>query len=528
VTLIDKPIAGQRNLGNGHSEPKEREMEASAWAAIDENTTTYLLPHISQSSGPDQFPFSVAILPLCNTSLDESMEYLSDGLTESLIGSLSNLPQLNVLARSTVFQYKERQLDPIDIGRELNVRAVLSGKLNRSGEKLVVFVELADVKEGGLIWAERFEYGFSDIVGVQHDITREISKKLRIKLSSSQQQRLAKRQTNQPDAFHLYLKGRYCWNKRTPEGFRTGTELFRQAIEFDPSYALAWAGLADSYIMLGNYSALSPPEAFPMAKAAAEQALEIDEALAEARTALAYVKNSYDWDWQGAKEEFKRAIELKPGYANSHYLYAIAHLTAMGRLEEAIEEMEWAKRLDPLSLIISTNLGWIYYFARQYDRAIEQLRRTIQMDPSFNVAHYKLGQVYERQGRYEDAIEEYLQAKNLAGGNLWVIPALGHAYAKVGRLGEVYNVLAVLKGLSVQRYVSPYFLAQVYVGLGDLDKAFGWFDKAVVERSDWLVWLAVEPLLDELRAEPRFHALLTRVGLQASENSRQRSKAGSE
>lgn len=458
---------------------------------------------------------SLAILPLENVGDDPSMEYLSDGITESLINNLSQLPHLRVMARSTVFRYKGMELNPQEVGRDLKVDAVLTGRVLNLDDRLVISTELVNTADGSLIWGERYDLKPTDIFAIQDEISREISDRLRIKLTSDEQERLAKRHTDNTEAYRLYLKGRYCWNKRTPEGFRKGIEYFKQAIDSDSGYALAYAGLADSYNMLGNYSVLPPHEAFPMAKTAAIKALRIDETLSEARTSLAYVKNSYDWDWEGAGIEFRRAIELKPSYATAHYWYALAHLAALGRLEEAMDEMVRARKLDPLSLIISTNLGWIYHFARQYDKAIEQLQKTLEMDANFNVAYYKLGQVYEQKGMYTEAIAEYNKARSLSPSHLAVIPALGHAYAKSGQFSEAYNLLAVLKGLSRQRYVSPYFIAEVYWGLGEVDKAFAWLEKAVEDRSDWLVWIGVEPGLDSLRSDPRFTDLLRRIKLAA-------------
>jgi tetratricopeptide (TPR) repeat protein len=352
----------------------------------------------------------------------------------------------------------------------------------------------------------------TDIFAIQEEIAREISEKLRFKLTGAEQKQLAKRHTDNAEAYRLYLKGRYNWNKRTPEGFKQGIEYFKSAIDLDSGYALAYAGLADSYNMLGNYSELVPRDAFPRAKTAAIKALRIDETLAEARASLAYAINGYDWDWKGAALEFKRAIELKPNYATAHYWYAITNLAALGQLDEATAEMIEAQELDPLSLIINTNLGWIYYFARRYDDAARQIRKALEIDERFNVAYFKLGQVYERQARYEEAIEQYHRAMELSS-NLWIMPGLGHALAMSGRRDEAYQILEELKRMAAQRYVSPYFIAEVYRGLGEIDLTFEWLEKAFADRSDWLVWLGVEPALDPLRSDPRFQDLMRRVGL---------------
>ena len=460
---------------------------------------------------------SLAILPLTNVSADPDTEYFSDGITESIINNLSQLPKLRVMARSTVFRYKNRDVDPQEVGQELGVRAVMTGRVLHLDDNLVIKTELVDANDGAHLWGEQYNRKLTDIFSVQQEISREISEKLRFKLTGEEQQRLTRRSTENPQAYQFYLKGRYCWNKRTPEGFKKAIDHFEEAIEIDPAYAAAYAGLADSYNMLGTYSALAPREAFPRAKAAAIHALEIDDTLADAHTSLAYVKNSYDWDWAGAESEYKRAIELNPSYATAHYWYAITHLASMGRLNEAKSELTQARELDPLSLIIGTNLGWISYFARQYDRAIEQYEKTIELDSNFSVAYYKLGQAYERKGMSEAAIEQYRKALALSTGSPGIMSALGHACAKAGQQDEARRILDELNEMAKQRYVSPYFMAEVQRGLGRLDQAFEWLDKAVADRSDWLVWLGVEPAFDEFRSDPRFVRLLQQIGLTSAQ-----------
>ncbi len=460
---------------------------------------------------------SLAILPLINVSADKSMEYFSDGITESIINNLSQLPRLRVMARSTVFRYRGEEVDPQEVGRELGVRAVMTGRVLHLDDNLIIKAELVDANDGAHLWGEQYNRKMVDVFSVQQEISREISEKLRFKLTGEEQKRLTRRSTENPQAYQFYLKGRYCWNKRTPEGFRKAIEHFEEAIEIDPVYAAAYAGLADSYNMLGTYSALAPREAFPKAKAAATRALEIDDTLAEAHTSLAYVENSYDWDWMGAEFEFKRAIELNPSYATAHYWYAITHLAALGRLNEAKAELTQAKELDPLSLIIGTNLGWLSYFARQYDRAIEQYEKTIELDANFGVAYYKLGQAYERKGLAEEAITQYRKALYLSINSPGIMSALGHACAQAGKPEEARHVLDELKEMSKERYVSPYFIAEVYRGLGELDKTFEWLEKAFADRSDWLVWIGVEPAFDDLRSDPRFINLLHRIGLSSAQ-----------
>ncbi len=460
---------------------------------------------------------SLAILPLFNVSADKNTEYFSDGITESIINNLSQLPRLRVMARSTVFRYRGEEVDPQEVGRELGVRAVMTGRVLHLDDNLIIKAELVDANDGAHLWGEQYNRKMVDAFSVQQEISREISEKLRFKLTGEEQKRLTRRSTENPQAYQFYLKGRYCWNKRTPEGFKKAIEHFEEAIEIDHLYAAAYAGLADSYNMLGTYSALAPREAFPRAKAAATRALEIDDTLAEAHTSLAYVENSYDWDWTGAEFEFKRAIELNPSYATAHYWYAITHLAAMGRLNDAKAELTQAKELDPLSLIIGTNLGWLSYFARQYDRAIEQYEKTIELDANFGVAYYKLGQAYERKGLPEEAIVQYRKALYLSINSPGIMSALGHACAQAGKPEEARHVLDELKEMAKQRYVSPYFIAEVYRGLGELDQTFEWLEKAVADRSDWLVWIGVEPAFDDLRSDPRFVNLLQRIGLSSAQ-----------
>ena len=456
---------------------------------------------------------SLAILPLVNASSEQETEYLSDGITESIINSLSQLPKLKVMARSTVFRYKEKDVDPLEVGRELNVRAVLTGRVLHLGDNLLIQTELVDTTDGSRLWGEQYNRRLTDIFAIQDEIAREISEKLRFRLTGEEQRQLAKRHTENTEAYRLYLKGRYNWNKRTPEGSKKGIEYFKKAIDLDSGYALAYAGLADSYNVLGNYGDLSPRDAFPRSKTAAIKALRIDETLAEARSALAYALNGYDWNWAAAETEFKRAIELKPNYATAHYSYAITHLAALGKLDEALAEMMEAKELDPLSLIINTNLGWVLYFAGRYEEAIKQIHKALEIDENFNVAYFKLGQVYERQGRYEEAIELYRKALELSGGNLWINQGLGHALAMTGRTEEARQIIDHLVAMSAKRYVSPYIIAEIYRGLGEIDRTFEWLEKAYEDRSDWLVWLGVEPALDPLRSDPRFTDLINRVGL---------------
>jgi DNA-binding SARP family transcriptional activator len=458
---------------------------------------------------------SLAILPLANASDDPGMEYLSDGITESIINNLSQLPQLKVMARSTVFNYKGREVDPRKVGRDLRVSAVLMGRVLQFGDALIIRTELIDVADGAQLWGEQYNRKLSDILVVQEEISREISEKLRLKLTKEEQKRLTKRHTQDTDAYRLYLKGRHFWNKRTEEGLKKGIEYFRQAIDADPNYALAYSGLADCYNSFAfsfDLGSLPPSEAIPKAKAAAMKALEIDDTLAEAHTSLAYAKQLYDWDWSSSEREFNRALELNPNYANAHHWYS-HYLIAAGRTEESLAESERALELDPLGLIINTHLGWHYIYARQYDLAVEQLRKTLELDPGYGLAHWYLGIAYEQKGLYPEAATEFRKSVEFLKGNLIVEANMGHYYAVSGQRKKAQKIIDKLQELSKQRYVSSYEIALIHLGLGEKEQAFGRLERAYQEHSDMLVYLNFEPRLDPLRGDPRFQDLLRRVGL---------------
>jgi TolB-like protein/Tfp pilus assembly protein PilF len=458
---------------------------------------------------------SLAVLPLVNVGADLNAEYLSDGITESIINSLSQLPKLRVMARSTVFRYKGREADPQEVGRDLGVRAVFIGRVHQLDGNLIVGAELVDVTDGSQLWGEKYNRKLSDIFALQEEISNEISEKLRLKLTGEEQKRLTKRYTENTEAYQLYLKGRYYWNKRIKDGFKKAIEYFNQAIEEDPSYALAYAGLADCYALLGSdeYGALPAREAMPKALAAATKALQIDEEMAEAHASLAYAKLLYDWDWADAKREYKRAIALNPNYATAHHWYAITYLTATGQHTRALSEMSKACSLDPLSLIINSAMAWAFYFARRYDEAIEQYQKTIEMDPNFSVAYVKLGWAYDQKSMYEEAIREFKRVQTISRDDLAAVTSLGHTYAMSGKKVQAQGVIDRLKELSEQQHVPPYDIALIYAGLGEKDQAFEWLQKACEERSSWMIWIKVDPRLDNLRTDPRFKDLTQRVGL---------------
>jgi eukaryotic-like serine/threonine-protein kinase len=456
---------------------------------------------------------SLAVLPFVNVGADPNVEYLSDGITENLINSLSQLPRLRVVPRSLVFAYKGREMDPRKVGLDLNVRAVLMGRVVQRGENLNVQTELVDVTEVSQLWGQQYNRKLSDIIAIQEDISNAVAQKLRLRPSEEEQKRLAKRYPENPEAHQFYLKGRYLWNRRTGQTLERAADYFKLAIEKDPSYALAWAGLADCYNVYNFYGVLSPKESKQMAKEAARKALELDDTLAEAHVSVAYAKRTYDWDWSGAEREFKRAIELNPDYATAHHWYGTS-LCAMGRLDEGLGELKRAEECDPLSLVIKADVGRCFYYSHRYDQAIDQLRKTLGvLDPNFAVAHRFLGMAYEQKAMYAQAIAEFQRWSSLSGGDPAATGALGHAFAVSGKHGEAQKALVKLKELSKSRYVSPYDVAVIYVGLGDKDQAREWLQKAFEDHSAWLIWLDVDPRFDVLHADPRYRDLLRRMGL---------------
>jgi len=456
---------------------------------------------------------SLAVLPFANTSGDPEFEYLADGMTESIINNLSQIPKLRVMARSTMFQYKNRAVEPQTVGQELNVRAVLVGRVLKKRGDLVVGMELVDIFDGSQLWSEQYQSKMSDLIETQEEIARQVTEKLRLKISNKHRQQLGKRYTENTAAYQLYLKGRYSWNKRTEEGLHKAVEFFEQAIKKDPHYALAYTGLADTFTMLSVYGGLEPGAAYSQAREAAVRALEIDDKLAEAHTSLAGVKEYYEWDFAGAERKYRRAIELNPRYSVAHHWYS-HHLMAMGRFAEAVGEIDLAHELDPLSLSINVSVGLAFYWGHQFERAAEGFKKTLELDSSFALAHVLLGQTYGQQGRHEAAIEELQKARAL-DKTPQVNAILSHAYALSGRREEAEHLLAELDTLSNREYVPSYFIAAIYAALDQPDEAFRWLERAFEEHSAWLVWLKVDPKLDALHSDRRFAELLRRIGLAA-------------
>ena len=455
---------------------------------------------------------SLAVLPFENTSRDPEHEYLSDGIAGSLITILAAVPKLRVMAQSTVSRYKGRAMDPQAVGRELNVRAVLTGRIMQSGGSLRIGTELVDVAQGSQLWGAHYDRKPGDIFAIQDDISSEISEKLRLKLTRAEKKRLTKRQTQDAEAYRLYLKGRHHWNRWTEEGFYKAIEYFQQAVERDPTYALAYTGLADSYVLLGWNSYLPPKDAYPQGKLAAMRALGLDPNLGEAHTPLAAVLWLYDWQWQEAQIEFKRGLALNPAHPTANHWYA-EYLMTMGRHADAIAGMKNGQELDPLSLIISVAIGWAFYMARRYDEALEQLRRTVELDPNYPVTYWILGLLLRKMGRYELAIAEGEKGVRLSGGSCLIRAALAQTLATAGRKQEAIQILDDLARLANQRYIAPYFFAGIHIGLEEYERAVEYLEKAYEERSHWLIYLHIDPGMDVLRSNARFQDLLRRVGL---------------
>jgi serine/threonine-protein kinase len=451
---------------------------------------------------------SIAVLPFVNESGSSDVEYLSDGMTESLINNLSQLPKLNVKARSTVFRYKGKAVEPQAIAAELSVQAILSGRVVQRGDDLTLYLSLVDGRNGNQIWGEQYRRKLADLVALQGEIARDVSDKLRVKLSGADEQKLAQNYTANTEAYQLYLKGRFYWNKRTPEGFNQAADYFRQAIEKDPNYALAYTGLADCYVIRGG----DQRESMPRAKEEASRALSLDPTLAEAHVSLAMAKTIYDRDWTGARAEFEEAIRLNPKYATAHQWYGIL-LSILGKPDEALAEINRAIELDPLSLIINTDKGRILYFARRYDDAIRQLQETLKMDADFGTAHNILGWCYAEKGLYDQAVVEMQRGIELGVAVGGALGRIGYAYARAGRRDEVLKILDQLEQRSKQSYVSPYSFAIVYAALGERDRAFSLLQRSIDEGATGQSFMKVDPVFDSLHSDPRFADLMRRVGL---------------
>ncbi|PYX74115.1 MAG: hypothetical protein DMG78_07450 [Acidobacteria bacterium] len=454
------------------------------------------------------------MLPFGDDSADPDGKYLSDGITETLINNLSQIWNLRVVARSTVFRYEGKDIDPQKAGNDLQVRAVVSGRLLQHGNTLIVRAELIDVATGAQLWGGQYKRKAEDVFALQDDLSREISEKLRLQLTGDEKQRLTKRYTEDAEAYRLYLKGRYHWNKRSPEGLQKAVEYFRQALNKDPAYSLAYAGLADTYAHLSFFNVVAPREAMPKAKAAAVKGLEIDEDLAEAHVSLGYISFTYDGDWPAAGKHFEQALTLNPAYSRTHTFYAL-YLSSLGRSEEALEVAKRALDLDPASPAVSHSLAVQLYLARKFDRAIEQAHHTLEMEANFAISYMVLGEVCLAKGMYREGLSALEKYSALSQRSATSLAFLGYSHARLGERNEALRMIEELKAASQQSLARALFVALVYAGLEDKDQAFIWLEKAYEERFNRLAYLKVEALWDPLRSDSRFADLLRRVGIPA-------------
>jgi TolB-like protein/DNA-binding winged helix-turn-helix (wHTH) protein/tetratricopeptide (TPR) repeat protein len=457
---------------------------------------------------------SLAVLPFVNANADPNTEYLSDGITESLINSLSQLPNLKVMSRDSIFRYKGKETDAQTVGRELGVRAIFKGRVTQRGETLNISAELINAHDSSHIWGQQYDRKLADMVALREEIAREMASALRVRLTGAEEKRLTKSYTANPEAYPDYLKGRYWLNKRTGEGFDKGIEYFRQAIAKDPTYALAYSGLSDAYSSLADFGVVPARDGYLSAKDAALKALELDDALAEAHSALALIKSSNDWDWSSADREVRRAIELNPSYVDAHRLHALV-LWQTGRLDEAIAETKRTLELDPLSLDNNVTLGLQFFLARQYDQAIEQQGKVLELDPNYILAYYFRGVSYLKKSMYKEGMAELEKGTTISPGDIVALTGLGYGYGVTGKRVEAQKVLDKMKEISNQKHVSAVFMAKIYAGLQDKERAFEWLEKAYEDRSIVSVgFVKTNPMFDPLRSDPRFSDLLRRTNLQ--------------
>ena len=455
---------------------------------------------------------SIAVLPFENMMGDAEQDYFVEGMHEALITELSKIGALTVIARTSVLRYRDSDTPVREIARDLNVDAVIEGSVLRAGDMVRVTAQLIDSRTEGNLWAESFDRELTDILALHSDVARAIAGQIKIAVTPAEESRLAATRPVNPAAYEAYLKGRFHFNRFTEEDLKKSFNYFEQAINIDPSYALAYAGLGDTYLWRGfGFAPLPPREAYAKGKAAVAKALELDNTLAEAHASLGFIKDFYDWDWTGAEREFRRAIDLSPSYAPAHARYAFT-LALMGRFDEALAEIQRAQELEPLGLLESAQVAWIYYWSGQFDPAIEQLRKVLELDPNFAVAHYNLGFMYSRQGRHEEAIAAGRKAIELGGESAMFLAVLGKIYARAGKRDEALKIVVQLNERSQREYVPRFPLAGIYLGLGEKEQALAWLEKAYEEREGWLTNLKRESFeWDPLHDDPRFQDLLRRM-----------------
>jgi eukaryotic-like serine/threonine-protein kinase len=500
-----------RTIGHCLEKEPNQRFQSARDVGFDLRSVSNTAAGLKTSSGGRRPIDSVAVLPFANQSGDPDAEYLSDGIAESILQSLSRLPGLRVLARTTLTRYRGQEVDPQTVGRELDVRALLSGRVFHRADALIVKCELVDTRDGSLLWGENYNRKFSDILAIEEEISREISEKLRLKITGEEAARLTRRATQSAEAHRLYLRGNFFLNKRSSEGLHRAIEHFQKALEEDPVYALPYAGIAEAYDMLGFYTHLAPTAAFPKAKAAATKALELDPALAEAHAALGTARFYYDRDWAGADREFRSAISEQPRYGPGHQFRAI-FLASTGRPEECLEELDRAEECDPLSLPIKTQTVWCRLLLGRYDEAIARLEAGIEFDPTFAPLPHVAAWCYFFRGLPDRALAAANRAVELSGRGTFYVSTLGLIHGSTGDRPRAEAILAELEETAKRQYVSPYQIAVIHAALGDPEAAFAWLE-AAFQRQDWqLVLLRVDPRVDPLRQDSRFPGLLERAG----------------
>lgn len=452
----------------------------------------------------------LAVLPLANLSASSEEDYFADGLTEELISTLSRIAGLSVIARSSVMKYKGTSKGIADIGMELNVETLVEGSVRRTGDKLRITAKLVDAKTEENLWSQQYDRDAHDVFAIQSDIAHKTAEAFNLEILVRESRGIERRFTKNIEAYHSYLKGRYFWNKRNQVGLEKAVGYFQDALRQDPTYAPAYAGLADAYAILALLEFVPPKDAYPEARRMVQKALSLDNELAEAHTSLALIKFQYDWDWEGSEHEFKKAIELNPNYAPAHHFYADM-LKAQGRFDEALEQIKLAQELDPLSLAISTGVGHVLYLSRRYDESIEAYTRAVELDPNFMQTHLWFGRPYLQKGMHSEAIAELQKAVSLSGESTIALAMLGHALASAGKKEEADRVMQKLIERSRSQYVPSYWIAVVYNGFRDKANVIAWLEKAYGERSSWLAWAKVEPRFDWLRGDPAFDSIIERV-----------------
>ena len=481
---------------------------------IEKETSKSILTDRKPETEERKWQNSIAVLPFVDLSPEKDQEYFCDGMAEELINALTKIVKLQVASRTSSFQFKEKGYDIHDVGKKLKVKTVLEGSIRKAGNHLRITAQLVNIDDGYHLWSEKFDRKMEDIFAIQDEISLAIVDKLKLKLLKEEKEKLIMRYTDDMEAYDLYLKGRYFWNRRYKGGLQKGLEYFNQTIKKDPSYAPAYAGIADSLSILGLFGWLPPKEAFPKAKATALKAIEIDDMLAEAYSSLGWINMLYDWNWTAAEKAFKRALEIDPDYAIGQLWYAL-YLLYMGRFEEGTSTIMKALEIEPLSLLINGNLGATFYFKKEYDKAIEQLLKTLEMDPNYLLSYWFLSGGYAGKGMWKEAIAAIEKAVALSEESPFFIGYLGWGYAISGKKAKARRTLNQLEELSKEKYVSPYYRALVYLGLGEKDRFFGYLEKAYEAREPLLVTtMKAAPYFDSVRSDPKFKALLKKMGLE--------------